>query len=198
MAALFESSTSGGLFFDAAASGAYGDDLDFNYLLSQVGVFDSPASDDSLFSSTLLDDASSTAMAGELSWQVEWFDSSNDIVDLPSYDSTPRSEAHDHVRHSVTSGTNDRTTPQNIKQTVTTPAQKKSKDSKDKDTRDKAAMDYAFFQFNSPSEFYIPDNNFNYPLTPGYTPTYMDPNAYVIDMAKSHSAPSYPIAESTP
>jgi hypothetical protein len=298
MAALFESSTSGGLFFDAAASGAYGDDLDFNYLLSQVGVFDSPASDDSLFSSTLLDGTSSTALAGELSWHVEWFDSSNDIVDLPSYDSSPRSEAHDHVRHSVPEGTNDRTTPQNIKQTeatatgqkkakakstvqkgrlteipqpsssetsfindatsssdpqdslsfdltheqlqaysdaflnvtdeqapatispslllrtltpppssplteaaeltVTTPANKKSEDSKDKDTKDKAAMDYAFFQFNSPSEFYIPDNTFNYPLTPGYTPTYMDPNAYVIDMAKSHSEPSYPIAESTP
>lgn len=293
MAALFESATSGGLFFDAAASGAYGDDLDFNYLLSQVGVFDSPASDDSFFSSTLLDAASSTAMTGELSWHVDWFDSSNDIVDLPSYDSTPSSEAHDHVRHSDSTATNDRTSPENIKQTeatatvqkkakakhqvqegrlteipqpcasessfindaitsstpqdplsfdltqeqlqaysdaflnvsdeqapatispslllapltpppssplteapeltLTSPAQKKSKD-----TKAKSAMDYSFFSFNSPSEFYFPDNNFGYPLTPGYTPTYMDPNAYVIDMAKSHSAPSYPIAQTTP
>jgi len=294
MAALFESATTGGLFFDAAASAAYGDDLDFNYLLSQVGVFDSPSSDDSFFSSTLLDDVSSTAMAGELSWHVEWFDSSNDIVDLPAYDSSPNSEAHDHVRHSLSPATNDQTTPQDIKQTeATAPVQKKAKaksqvqkgrlteipqpcasepsfindtpssstpqdplsfdltqeqlqaysdaflnvadeqapatispsllvapltpppssplteapeltltspvQKKSKDTSAKAAMDssYSFFSFTSPSEFYIPDNNFGYPLTPGYTP-YMDPNAYVIDMAKSQSAPSYPVADSTP
>lgn len=114
MAALFESATSGGLFVDAAASGAYGSDLDFDYLLSQVGVFGSPSSDDSLYASTLLDDKSS-ATCGELSWHVEWFDSSNDIVDLASYDLDP----HD-LKPSLPPATNGGSTDQNIKQAEAT------------------------------------------------------------------------------
>jgi hypothetical protein len=112
MAALFESATSGGVLFDTAATGAYGSDLDFDYLLSQVGVFGSPDSDDSFNLSNFLDDKSSFNNNGELSWHVEWFDSTNDIV---NYDSTLSLDSDDQLKHTP-SVTNGRSTGQNIKQ----------------------------------------------------------------------------------
>jgi len=59
--------------------------------------------------------------------------------------------------------------------TITTPEQDK------KTSKDTAAMDYSFLAVNPTSELYIPDNF-----------VYVDNNAYVIDMAKSYSAPSHP------
>lgn len=56
-------------------------------------------------------------------------------------------------------------------------------------------MDYSFLPTNPASEFYIPNNfapeQYGYP----HTPTYMDAGAYVIDMAKSASAPPFPDAQ---
>jgi len=131
MAALFESATNGGLFFDSAASGAYSSDLDFDYLLSQVGVLSSPLTDDSFFTSNLLDDKSQTSLNTELSWHVEWFDSSKDIVDV-SYSSdgaSPNSEGaaapivdHDQLRQSFAAVTNDAASDLKLKQTEATPA----------------------------------------------------------------------------
>jgi len=124
MAALFESTTSGSLFFDSAASGAYTSDLDFDFLLSQVGALASPLTDDSLFTSNLLDENSQTPLTGELSWHVEWFDSSRDIVDGNSCDvPSPNSEAitHDQLRHALSSATNDASSNLNLKQTEATP-----------------------------------------------------------------------------
>jgi len=53
-------------------------------------------------------------------------------------------------------------------------------------------MEYSFLPLNAESELYIPENNFGYPLTPQLQ--YMD-TTYVIDMAKSQSAPSFPATE---
>jgi hypothetical protein len=115
MAALFESATAGGLFFDASAAGStYSSDLDFDYLLSQVGSLSQSPSDDSFYSSTLLDDVSSGN--GELSWHVEWFDSAQDIVDL-SYGS-PRPD--DQVKPTLTPATNGRSSGPNVKQSGAT------------------------------------------------------------------------------
>jgi hypothetical protein len=272
MATLFESTARGGLFFDTTTSGAYGNELEFDYLLTQVGVFDSPSSDDSFFSSTLLDGASSSTVTGELSWHVDWFDSTNDIVDLNSYDAIPNSELNDQLKPSLPPATNRRSqkqtkatpklnkkptskvqkgrlteipepsdsessfinnpgpssspqdfhslqltpedlqyysdafrssdieqpatispslllapltpppsSPLTVSLTLTSPVQENKKDT--------AAMDYSFFSLNPTSELYIP-NNYGYPLTPG---GYLEPAAYVIDMAKSQSAPAFPL-----
>lgn len=112
MAALFESTSTGGVFLDTAASGAYGSDLDFDYLLSQIGVFGSPDNDDSFNLPSFLDDKSSCNNNGELSWHVEWFDSTNDIV---NYDATLSLDLHDKLKHS-SPATNGRSTGPNIKQ----------------------------------------------------------------------------------
>jgi len=112
MSTLFESATGNGLFFDTSAAGrAYSSDLDFDYLLSQVGSLPQSLSDNSVYSSTLLDESSSGAR--ELDWHVEWFDSSLDIVDFAYSDSPP---AEDQLKPTLALATNGRTSGPDIKQ----------------------------------------------------------------------------------
>ena len=112
MPTLFESAAGSGLFFDASAAGCvYSGDLDFDYRLSQVGSRPQSLSDNSFYSSTLLDKSSSRTR--ELDWHVEWFDSSPDIVDF-AYSDSP--SAGDQLKPTLPLATNGRSSEPDITQ----------------------------------------------------------------------------------